>query len=250
MCCSRQQTASLGLLVAGSIAVATGHQALAVETGPPHGATVVHANGSVVLANRTNPPIRCVFGLPSRSPERQWLEEGPLPICHTMWEKDGIRYTQIVLMTRLGDGSLPPAGPLADDAVLMVQLVGENFTNIYAEASAGLTVEIRGRQMNLELRDGLAYVAETNAASLLAAIEVSTSGIACTNGQQLRFAGSMPPGTSGSMTFKFPAAPLPAKEDLERLRDLEFGEQFQRARRFWAERKGEPAPVVFSPQLK
>ena len=107
-------------MAAAILAVATGPQALAAETGPPHGTPVVHADGSVVLANRTNPPIRCGFGLPSQAPQRRWQEEGAVPICHTMWEENGIRYTQIVLMTRLGAGNLPPAGQPADDAVLMV----------------------------------------------------------------------------------------------------------------------------------
>jgi hypothetical protein len=251
-----QATPNAPLLLAGLITAAFGSKAMSADALPAEAAVVVRTDGSIAArgglpgsrpANRHGQQVRYDFSLPRQPPRRQWLEEDTLPICQTLWEENGVRYTQTVLMTRLGSGDLPTDGKIAEDSVLMVQLTGENLTNAYAEATAGLTVEIGGQKMNLELRDGLAFVTGTHAAGLLAAIDIPASGIAVAEGPQLRFSGNMPPANSGAMTFKFPAAAPTAPKEIERLRDLDFVEELRRVKRGWANRsKPRPLPVAFA----
>jgi hypothetical protein len=83
----------------------------------PAPTVVVHADGSLVVSTaaaseaRTAPAAAACcysFGQPSTPPTRRELEASKLPIARTQWEKDGIRYTQVVLLTRLGSGELLP----------------------------------------------------------------------------------------------------------------------------------------------
>lgn len=241
--------AGLTLLVAAAMA-------LSAESQTRTNAFVIHPDGSIVAwmevgsassTGRRSGPVRLAFGMPRRPPERRWRENDTLPICHTEWEQTGIRYTQTVLLTRLAKGELPTLDKPAGDSVLLVQLRGDSVTNVYTEATAALSARRDEQSLRLEFRDGLVCLAGTNPAGLLALLDVSSSGIAATNGLELRFQGNMPPGTSGTMTLKFPVAQLKGEPDLERLRDLEFDEELQRVKRFWSQRdRNDAAPVTFS----
>lgn len=255
MWCSRPRHAGVVLIAAGFVAVVLRLNTFAAEDFPTNVAVVVHADGSVVAVSgivtqstkKKARRVRFDFGLPRKAPERRWLEDDTLPICHTLWEKDGIRYTQTVLVTRFGAGDLPASGEPAADSVLMVQVVGENFTNDYTEATAELTVEVEGKALNLELRNDLIFSMETNASVFLVAIDVPASGIASTNGQQLRFQGNMPPGNTGAMTIKWPFTPPKGEPEIDRLRDLQFSEELYRVKRSWENRgNGQPIPLTFS----
>lgn len=242
------------------VAVSTliGHLQLSVaaaDTISSHGTILVSADGSVAVQNAlashsthgSNTPVRLAFGLPRQAPARRWLEDDSLPICHTVWEKDGIRYTQTVLVTRLGTGDWPASGFSATGAVLMVQIVGENFTNEYREATAEFALDRAMKALNLELRDDLIFSNESSSGQFLAVINVPSSGVAGTNGLRLRFRGNMPPGNTGSMVVKLPFAPPAGEADIDRLRDLEFDNELQRVKRHW-EKHGRKAaaPVRFS----
>jgi hypothetical protein len=236
--------------------------AVAAETNAPAPTDIilVQADGSVDGAAPVANPrpdgrgpgrrARYDFGLPRQSPTRRWLEEDNLPICHTRWEKDGIRYTQSVLLTRLQEGDPTPAGKAAPDAVLMVRLMGECLASEYTEATAAFGVEWAGQPLNLELRDGLACRLGGATPTVVASVEISGTGIATTNGTQLRFRGHMPPGTSGWMTIKIPVCRLEGDQALNQLRDLEFDEESRRLKRAWRARleTGSPQslPVVLA----
>src|SRR4029077_20147658 len=121
--------------------------------------------------------VRYNFGLPQKTPERRWMENDTLPISHSQWESNGIRYTQTVLLSRLegGDLSLATAAP---DSVLLVQIKGENITNEYREASAAFAVYSGASPTTLELREGFAYAIGTGLPVLLGAIDIAGEGIA------------------------------------------------------------------------
>jgi hypothetical protein len=220
---------------------------------------LVHSNGSVAVSGPADAPWlrglsfghgdRFEFALPDRPPKRQWLEEGRLPICHTEYEKDGIRYTQTVLATRLSAGAPMAGGEFTAEAVLLVHIVGENTASEYTEASAAFGLRNGGRDRNLEFGQGLISVIGTNRQTL-GAIEVPSTGVAGTNGLRLLFRGSMPPGTTGSMTFKIPLFPCRDDQKWEDVRDLEFGAELRRVKRFWMERFESsgtlPTPVAFA----
>jgi len=190
-----QKSIATPLFLTGFLTIAAGLDGTAAEASSSKGLVVVHADGSVATqseivaagaAKRRLQMVRYDFGLPHHAPVRQWLEDDTLPICHTRWEQDGIRYTQTVLVTRLEAAELLPAGKTAADAVLMVQLFGENFTNAYAEAKADLSVLIGGRKKHLELQDGLACLTEPDATGLVAVIDcpqpVSSAPTDCSSG--------------------------------------------------------------------
>jgi hypothetical protein len=213
--------------------------------GQAPGPVTVHPDGSITglrpafraATGLTAAPdrFRLDFGLPRQPPVERWLESGLLPICHTRWEHAGIRYTQSVLLTRLAEGDPTPAGQPAPDGVLMVRLAGACAASEYTEATAAFAVELQGSPVELVLREGLAFDARAGPDALVAMVDITAGGVASTNGPRLSFRGSMPPGTSGSMTIKLPLGTLPHSADLDRLRDLDFDEEARRVKRFWLE---------------
>ena len=224
----------------------------------PSSPITVHADGSITrVVSGGNAPsaerprtIRYQFGLPTKPPLQRWLEQDSLPICHSRWEQDGIRYTQSVLLTRLADGALEPGGMAAADSVLLVQLVGENTASEYTEAKAALGI-MRGEQiLRLELNENLIQEVGADGKTFLGAIEIPASGVAAAEGVQLRFQGSMPPGTSGAMSFKYPLTELSGEKALDQLRFLDFTEELRRVRKHWQTRIKAGGhlvfPVVFS----
>lgn len=75
------------------------------------------------------PPYgRFEFDLPWRPAHRE-IEESCLPICHTTWERDGVRIQQIAFVTELGsakdNGTVPPADAFA---VCCVKFYLENMS--------------------------------------------------------------------------------------------------------------------------
>jgi hypothetical protein len=211
----------------------------------PNGAVTVAAPAEAPWLEQLGfrPGASFLFGLPEQPPTRQWREDDRWPICHTEHEKDGIRYTQTVLVTQLDAGSLLAGRDFAPKSVLLVHIAGENTATEYTEASAAFSLESGGRPLELILAHGLIYTATTNR-NALAAVEVPSTGIAGTNGPQLHFRGSMPPGTTGSMTIKIPLFPCPDDQDWETVRDLDFGAELLRVKRFWSQRGESPAPAL------
>ena len=234
------------------------HLSLAVfaaETTAADRAVLVRTDGSVILprvaetgsAAGMHQQVRLAFGLPRQAPVRRWIEDDLPPICHTTWEKDGIRYTETVLVTRLKAGDWSAADFSTTDAVVMVQIFGENFTNEYAGATAELAVERAGTPLRLELRNDLVFSTNGESNVFLAALDVPASGIASTNGLRLQFHGNIPPGNTGSMTVKLPLVPPRGEDEIEQLRDLQFDQELQRVKRHWKKHgRNTPVPVRFA----
>ena len=205
------------------------------------GPAQVQADGTVVvrdqaLATRLGGPgevreVRFDFGMPNQPAAQRWLEQSNLPICHTLWEKDGVRYTQTVLIGRLdGDGTMG-AGQNVGEKVIMVRLAGENTATVYSNAAAALTVRVGGQTLKLELRDDVAHWIGPEKFVPLAVVDISPSATVTTNGTRLEFSGNMPPGTTGSMTIKIPLVNLDQPVIVERVRELEFEDEFQRIKK-------------------
>lgn len=243
------------VVLAGGAWAASQANALASEPAPVQ----VRIDGSVVWAlpsvlwpspEPTAQRQACYrFGMPAQLPLRRWLEEEGVPVCRTTWEKNGIRYTQSVLITgpEATEGSLLGQAP---QSVLLVRLAGENTASQYTEASATFAAEVEGRALHLELRDGVVYAAGPTGPLLVAVVDVAGEGIAEAAGPRLRFRGNMPPGTSGAMTIKIPAGKLEGEAAISRLRDLEFDDELRCVKRFWRARQEAGSapllPVVFA----
>jgi len=246
----------------GLIALGIAARAVAATAADPPAPTVlIHADGSVVVHTAPVPQTKTEraevlrqfsFGLPSTPPKRRELEDKKLPIGRTQWEMNGIRYTQIVLLTRLEPGEPLSGGELTDEAVLLVQVLGENTASEYTEATAEFSMRLGGEARELELHEDRVCELGCGDAPPLAVVDIPPTGIGVTRGPALRFRGSMPPGTSGSMTLKIPLNPLKGEPALSRLRELEFDEEFRRVKRFWTDQlKAAPLeglPVAFAPE--
>jgi len=223
-------------------------------TDSPDHAVLVKSDGSVVIPvvaecsspGATNSSMRLTFGLPQNAPVRRWLEDDALPVCRSVWETNGIRYTETVLVTRRITGEWTNSNPPTAEAVVMVQIFGENFANDYAAAGAHLAIERAGAPLPLELRDDLVFSTSGASDNFLAALEIPASGIVNTNGLRLDFHGNIPPGNTGAMVVKFPLAPPSREDEIEQLRDLQFDQELQRVKRHWEKHGRVPAPVRFS----
>lgn len=177
------------------------------------------------------------FDLPKSPLRKRWLEEESLPIVHAEWERDGVRYTQSALVTRLDAGGLGYPDMQADDtAVLMVRIAGRNLDQEYRDAFVVLSLKADGRTVPLTMTDGLVYAQLPEGQVLRAAVECQTDGHPYDDGKRLRFFGNMPPGTDGAMILKIPFITLDQPAELESLRDLDWDEELIRVRRFWKSR--------------
>ncbi|MCX8156797.1 MAG: hypothetical protein N3J91_10185 [Verrucomicrobiae bacterium] len=213
------------------------HLAAADGRGPSYSPVQVFSNGVVVCPAGSfarghagaAAVLRLDFGLPPVPPRRRFQVED-LPILQTEWEHLGVRYTQRVLVTRLGEG--PPDG-LSEDAVLTIQIAGESLVPEYTNASASLRVQVGRDWWPLELRGGWIYSPERSQIDPLAFLDIPSVGIVKTNGLRLEFQGHMPPANSGAMTLYLPRQRLTSGPARERLMDMEFNEIFQRVRDFW-----------------
>ncbi|WCJ60740.1 hypothetical protein NXS98_06320 [Fontisphaera persica] len=177
----------------------------------------------------TGVAVRFDFGLPPALPARRFLLDN-LPILQTEWEYRGVRYTQRVLVTRLGEG---PLDGMSEDAVLGVQIAGESLVQEYTNASASLSLKVGRDPWPLELRGGWIYCPGQAPLLPLAFLDIPSVGIVKTNGLRLEFEGHMPPANSGAMTLWVPRQQLAPGPVRERLLDLDFGETLNKVRDFW-----------------
>ncbi|MCZ7639832.1 MAG: hypothetical protein M5U12_29560 [Verrucomicrobia bacterium] len=174
------------------------------------------------------------FALPEGEPLKRWIEDECLPILHTQWERDGIRYTQTAFVTRLDPGGLGFPDMRADDtAVLMVKVHGQNIASEYRLAHATLSLRADGRPLPVTMRKGRLYAQHPDGDRLRAAVEVQGSVTGTVEDGVVHFAGHMPPGTDGHMVLRIPFITLEEEQELQRLEDLEYVAEFRRVKAFW-----------------
>ncbi len=235
------QKAIIGAAVASLCLHLSPLQVIALESAAAGPAVGLYSDGSIIVElDRLNASIRApkeihrakyIFGLPRKAPDKRWMESDKIPIAHSQWETNGQRYTQTVLITRLNPGELVVEGHQPPDAVVLVQIKGENLNNVYSEGTAEFAVQVEGNELHLGLYDGL--VRATNSPLPLAVVEIAAEGIATTNGFKLQFRGNVPPLHSGAMTIKIPLRKLDTTAEIDRLRELEFDEEVKRVKQFW-----------------
>jgi hypothetical protein len=177
------------------------------------------------------------FDLPRSDPTRRWLEGESLPILHTEWEHEGIRYTQTAFVTRLDAGGLGFPDMQADDtAVLMIRIAGKNLASEYRPAHVRLSLRVDGRPVALVSREGRLYAKPDGTERLRLVAEGQGQANQPEPDGQVTYFGNMPPGTDGALIVKIPFITLDRSEDLARLADLEFEGEFARVRKFWKAR--------------
>lgn len=212
----------------------------------------IHPDGSVFCVNDRidDPPGRDTsrrtwgghrldysFNLPKSAPAKRWIEDDCLPIQQTEWEHEGIRYSQTAFATRLDPGELGFPDTQADDTtVLMVKIAGRNVAQEYKPAHAGLSLRVDGRRVPLGLNEGVVRAKLGDAEVIRALMEGQGQANPPEVNGEIRYFGNMPPGTDGFIVVKIPFITLDKPDEIERLRNLEFDQEFGRVKRFWKSR--------------
>jgi len=181
--------------------------------------------------------LRYSFGLPPGKPAKRWIEDQSLPIIHAEWEQAGIRYTQSAFATRLEDRGLGFPEMQADDTtVLMVKIAGRNVASEYKPAAVMLSIQADNRPLELTLRDGLCFARLPSGEALRCLVDVQSSAFTAHTNQQVQFSGNLPPGAEGHMIVKIPFITLDQPGEIQRLRNLDWDEEFKRVKQFWTAR--------------
>ncbi|MGD0538869.1 MAG: hypothetical protein ABSC03_14645 [Verrucomicrobiota bacterium] len=184
------------------------------------------------------------FGLPDAMPNKRWIEDGFLPIINAEWERDGIVYTQTAFVTRLEPGSLGFPDMKADDtAVLMVHIAGRNAAQQYREAHVVLSLKVDGRPVKITLTNDLVFAELDGGPLLRGVVSCQAEGKPVDDGKGIRFAANLPPGTDGAMVLRIPFVTLDQPAEIERLRNLDFEDEFYRVRKFWQARADASAQI-------
>ena len=183
------------------------------------------------------------FGFPAK-PDKRWIEDDSLPIIHTQWEREGIRYTQTAFATRLDPGSLGFPDLHADDTtVLMLRIAVENAAGHDAPAAITLSLVADDRPLELRDRGGLLY-AKTGSDDLLrGAYEIRADADRSIENGQMVWSGELPAGESADLVLAIPFITLDQPDEIERLRGLDFNREFERVKEFWRRRADAGAQI-------
>jgi hypothetical protein len=164
------------------------------------------------------------IGLPDIPAARRWRENN---VLRSLWATNGICYTLTVL-TAGGSQTEGRSGGIGKSLpALLINLAGENTNSEYAEAFAGVELEIAGKRQEVELNDGLLWRLERKARAVIGALQIPESGIKVSRGPALRFSGNMPPSLKGCMTLVLPLEPLRGEDSAERLKEIDFDQQLR-----------------------
>ncbi|MCX8109510.1 MAG: hypothetical protein N3G20_11985, partial [Verrucomicrobiae bacterium] len=173
------------------------------------------------------------FDFPS-TPEARWIEEECLPIIHTRWERDGVKYTQTAFATRLDPGSLGFPDMQADDTtVLMMRISVENVSTEERPAAVVLGVYADDKLLPLVERDGLIYARANGEDLLRGAYRIRTEANVSIEKGKIVWSGDLPVGESAHLVLKIPFITLDQPAEIERLRALTFEDEFDRVKSFW-----------------
>lgn len=186
------------------------------------------------------------LGLPNKKPIKRELEEQCLPIIHTVWEDNGIRYTQTAFVTRLTPGDLGFPGMQSDDtAVLIVKIHGENLDSEYRVGKLNIKLNVDGKKVPLILDNDLILALSSNNKRLLrAAVQINGTPSVITNDGQIAFSGNMPPGATGYMIIKIPFITLENEQEISLLRNLDYDAEFSRVKNHWKKRIQDGSQII------
>ena len=98
-------------------------------------------------------PVWVGFG-PLPQPVERHIEEDSIPICHTTWEIDGLRFSQTALITELDGAKAGPPPPPGDaSAVFLARFVISNISGVARSATLPLTYSAADKQRALRADD-------------------------------------------------------------------------------------------------
>jgi len=159
--------------------------------------------------------------------------------------ENGIRYTQIVLITRLRKLSPRESDTVEGPPVLVVHITGENTNTDYTDAKAAFRVALEDTPLELQLDGGIVYSPSVTNGTVVGVVNIPPSGLDVLSGETLRFRGSMPPALSGAMTVLLPLTTPADQAILDALLDFDFDTEYRRVEHSWkAQMSGNPAGIL------
>lgn len=184
-------------------------------------------------------PVSFGFGLPDRPKERT-IEEGSLPIGHTVWEMDGIRVQQTAFVTTLegmkAEGPVPPGDAFA---VFMARFTFINTTQELKTFTFSLQPKAGDQPQTLQADgQGRLWLGEHLRA------QVVTDGIPKVEAGRIQWTFQLEPGKSQVAVVKLPYLVLTEDEEQQALRRLDFDREHEAVTGYWRRRLDEGMRLI------
>ena len=183
-------------------------------------------------------PVRISLGEFGPPTERS-LEESTLPVCHTVWARQGLKISETVLLTELegtkADSPTPPADAFA---VLLARLA---FTSTGPAQRLSLPLSYKAGNAIQLLRldeNGDLWLGDN--------LRVQTRGglLRATNENEISWIVQLEPGESKSLVVKVPYVPLTTPAERDALTRLDFDTERAAVAGYWRRRLDESARLI------
>ena len=187
-------------------------------------------------------PVWVAFG-PLPQPVERHLEEESIPICHTTWETNGLRFSETALVTELDGAKAGPPVPPADvSAVFVARWVIGNLSAAPRSATLPLTYSAGGKPKALRLDEqGRLWLGPNLRGQVLADSPPAAAG------ESLRWTWTLAPGQSQTLVVKLPYLVLTEKSEQAALERLDLETERAAVAGYWRRRLDESARL-FTPE--
>ena len=184
-------------------------------------------------------PVRVSFG-PYPQPSARRLEESALPICETVWEKDGLKTIQTSFVTGLDGakpaGSVPPADTLV---VFLGRMVFTNIAGTAQTATLPLSYSAGDAQRPLRIDDkGLLWFGESLRGQVIA------DQLPMTNHDTLVWTWTLAAGEAKTVFIKLPYLLLRQQYEQEELARLDFEQEWTNTAGYWRRRMDQGTQLI------
>jgi hypothetical protein len=180
---------------------------------------------------RLQPPLDPVF---------RTIEQGCLPIGHTVWETNGVRISQIAFATELEGAKADGPVPAPDKfTVLLAKFVFTNITGSPQAATLPMNYQTGDTAQALRCdENGLLWLGDNVRGQVLAdkapAVEAET----------LTWTWTLAPGESKTVTVKIPYLVLTEPSEQTALAALDFEKEHREVAGYWRRRLDESARLI------
>lgn len=184
-------------------------------------------------------PVRVSFGA-YPEPRSRALEESTLPICDTMWQKDGLPIIQTAFVTALDGTKANGSVPAGDSAVVfLARLVFTNASASVQAASLPLSYSAGDKPQPLRLDDkGLLWAGDAVRGQIIAEPQPATEPAG------LVWTWKLAPGESKTVWVKLPYLLLTKQFEQEALARLDFDQERAQVAGYWRRRLDQGTQLI------
>jgi hypothetical protein len=183
-------------------------------------------------------PVSFRFG-PARRPTFRTLEEQSLPVCHTIWESNGVRLTQTAFVTELrgakADGPVPEPDATA---VCLVRFTLTNMSGSPQTATLPLSCRIGETIKPLRIDSNRNIFTE----NLRGQVICESQPIAAA--ESLTWTWTLQPGEVKGIDLKIPYLVLKESGEIGALHKLDFDRERAMVSGYWHRRLNESARLI------